>query len=297
MPVYSMTGFGESARTTEAFEIRVEIKSVNHRFLDVTCRLPQVFLSSESKFIKIIKDNLNRGRVDVLVFRNAVSDAGFELTLHEDLFDTYIEALRQAFRMAGLKEGQLLQSSIARVLERKEVLELVPREIDVSLEQETIKEVIIEALQKLIKMREDEGSELKEAILSQLTSIEKLVSQMEKEAPKINELIRERLIQRLEKYVISIEIEPQRLAQEVAILTDRADVTEEIVRLKSHLKQLRSTLDSGGAIGRKLEFVLQEIGREVNTIGSKAQSTAMTNFVIDAKTDIEKMREQVLNIE
>lgn len=296
MKIMSMTGFGEGSAQGEEVEVSVELKSVNHRFLDVVCKLPGMYSRFETDLVKMIRERLKRGRVELFVARRDAGEASHELLFKRELFESYLDVLRQAFKGVSLPERHVIGSAVANVLNRREVLELVPKETDAANEYQIVEKALSEALDKLVEMRRIEGAELEREILSQLDLLERVLGEIGAKTESTPIDFKERLTQRIERLGGGIEIDPDRLMQEVAFLADRIDITEELARLHSHIQQFRQIVDDSQG-GRKLEFLLQEIIREINTAGSKAQNSEVTSLVVEAKAVVEKLREQVQNVE
>ncbi len=298
MTANSMTGFGEARIERDGISLRVEVKSVNHRFLDVSCKLPTLYSSFENELQLVAREGLKRGRLEVGVHRLVLGESTYEIVFQEGFFKTYVDSMKQAMKVAGVKDKQAFTLALSQLLLRRDVLEVMPAEVDLPKEKDLLLQAFREALGKLQAMRLREGGVLQREVLGQLGRLEEVREALEKAASQLPELSKQRLQARLDKLLGDKElVDPQRLSQEVAILADRSDVSEELLRLKSHCEQFRSTIAAEEAAGRKLEFILQEMGREINTTGSKAQSTEIVNLVIEGKALVEKMREQVLNIE
>jgi uncharacterized protein (TIGR00255 family) len=296
MTTLSMTGFGESRATVGTVEISVEIKTVNQRFLDVVTKLPAAYCRFDLLISSIVKEVLRRGRVEVFVGRKETGVSEYEVAFNRPLFQTYVQFIRQALAEVQLEDRQTFGASVLAVLGKREVLELVAKEQDASAEEEALKVAVQAALADLLKMRQEEGSRLEVEIRSQLTALRGIVDVLREKVAQTPELFRQRLAERLERLAQGVEFDETRLAQELALLADRIDVTEELARLQSHFEQFESIIENGEG-GRKLEFLLQEIGREINTTGSKAQNGEVTSLIVEAKSVVEKLREQVQNIE
>lgn len=294
-----MTGFGEGRASTEGVELVVEVKSVNHRFLDVVCRLPSAYSKFEIEIGKNIKNSLRRGRVEVSVQRSKGNNGSTSVSFNSELFGSYVEVIKSSLKQQGISEKLALGESVASIYARREVLDVSASEEAESIDGEwqLLESALAQALDSLRAMREAEGGVLEKELLSQLSSLEKEVRSIEGESKRTPIEFKERLEQRLEKYAPgNTVVEPERIAQEVVLLADKIDITEELARLESHFEQFRSVLGTVQS-GRKLEFLLQEFGREVNTIGSKAQNAEITTRVVECKAILEKIREQVQNVE
>lgn len=297
MALSSMTGFGTATVDLPSASMSVEARSVNHRATDVVCRMPALYNSFEADIIRMVRETLSRGRVDININRVSVKDQTIQLRFQENLFQASLEAAKKAFVLAGVSEKEVLPSLVVQLLARREVLDLVPVEVDTELEQGQLLEVVKKALQGMVGMRLQEGKALSEELLSLVKGFEQVIAKVTKLSGKTTQLFRERLMNRLEKLKPEVDVEPQRIAQEVALAAERTDITEELARIASHISQFRDTIKDGGTVGRKLEFLLQELGREVNTTGSKVQNSELSSLVIEAKLYLEKMKEQVMNVE
>ena len=292
--VKSMTSFGR-AQSEEGKDscFSIEMKSVNHRYLDINIRMPRMMFALEEKIRNMINKKLNRGKIDVFInYRNYENNVG-KATLNMKLAKNYYECLRQIQSELNIIDD-ISTTKIARLPdvitldEPEENLEDIFREISPLIES---------ALCLMEEMRTREGEKLKEDILSKVQMIEIYVEEIEKRADNIPRNYKKKLQERLSELLSEVDIDESRIALEVAILSDKAAVDEEITRLKSHLSQIKSTLNLNEPIGRKLDFIIQEMNREANTIASKSTDIDMTNEVIKVKNTIEKIREQVQNIE
>lgn len=291
--ILSMTGFGRGEACDPKREYNVEIKSVNHRFLEIKLRLPREIQQLETDLRSKISNAVSRGSVDVTVTR--VSRPGVEeldLNLNLQIAKKYYQALEKISKALHLK-STITAESVARF---PEVLNISVSKIDDKRESRLIEKALKIALENLIKMRKNEGSRLKKIMMDEVVFLEKCRASLLQIRDKIIDQYRERLTERIKKWNLEGGLDPNRIAQEVAIYADRSDITEEIDRLGSHLEQFNQTLRSGGSVGRKCDFLIQELLRETNTIGSKLPDGTTTKLV-DMKSSIEKLREQVQNIE
>lgn len=291
--VRSMTGFGRGVATGEIGKITVEMKAVNHRFSEVVFRMPRQFNALEDQAKRSILTQVTRGRVDVFISWEAAAKAK-GVKVDKELALAYHRALKE---LAGEIESksELSLDTLARL---PDVLSVQEGEVTDEGLWLVLEPAVAEALTNLIAMREREGAALVKDLAERLDKIESFRQAARERAPQVVEEYRQRLTRRLEELLPQGNaVDPQRLAQEVALFADRCDITEEIQRLGSHIAQFRQALTEGDAIGRKLDFLVQELGREVNTIGSKANDAAMTANVVAAKSELEKIREQVQNIE
>jgi uncharacterized protein (TIGR00255 family) len=292
--IKSMTSFGR-AQSEEGKDLcfSIEMKSVNHRYLDINIRMPRIMLALEEKVRNIISKKLNRGKVDVFInYKNYGYNVG-KTNLNMKLARDYYECLKQIQSELDVIDD-ISTSKIARL---PDVITLVEPEENLDNIFGEISPLIESALNLMEEMRIREGEKLKEDILSKIQLIETYVVEIEKVADSIPKNYKKKLQERLSQLLSEVDIDENRIALEVAILSDKAAVDEEITRLKSHLSQIKSTLNLDEPIGRKLDFIIQEMNREANTVASKSIDINMTNKVIEIKNTIEKIREQVQNIE
>lgn len=293
MSVRSMTGFGRGESAGDAGRIVVEMKAVNHRFSEVVFRMPRQFNALEDGARKLILSRVSRGRVDVFVSWEAPARAK-GVKVDKELAIAYYNALIELGGEIGSKT-ELSLDTLARL---PDVLKVEDTEITAEDLWPAFEAATAQAVDNLIAMREREGAALTADLLARIDHLAQVGETVKTRSPQVVEEYRARLSRRLEELLgQSNMVEPQRLAQEVAMFADRSDTTEEVQRLGSHLSQFREALRSGESVGRKLDFLVQEIGREINTIGSKANDATITNQVVEAKSELEKIREQVQNIE
>ncbi|WP_066873225.1 YicC/YloC family endoribonuclease [Clostridium mediterraneense] len=293
--VKSMTGFGRAASEEGRDKVfSVEIKSVNHRYLDINTRMPKAMIPLEEKIRRKIKEYLNRGKVDLFINYKNYGKSDSVATLNLDFAKTYVEALKVLKNEFSDLKDDLSLSLVSR---HPEVISIEEKEESLDEIWEEISNLLDISLKAMLEMREFEGDKLKEDIILKSNEIENLVSKIEEKSTLIVENYKSKLEERLTDILGKIEVDENRLAMEVAIFADKAAIDEEIIRLKSHIKHLRETLELSEPIGRKLDFIMQEMNREANTIASKSTDLDITNNVIDIKNTLEKIREQVQNIE
>lgn len=289
----SMTGYGKGVAALNGRELTVELKSVNHRFLDVSMRLPRVLSCIEDTVRQTIGERLVRGHIDVFVnYRNTRSDAK-TVRVDDTLLCAYLQAARSANESLKLKDDLTLSN----VLRLPDVTEIVPAEEDADALIALAKEATNLALNGLIDMRIAEGGRLRTALLSGVNAMDAYREEILLRAPSVPEEYRKKLTDRIEAMLSDTEIDRARLATEVALFADRCCIDEELVRLKSHIAQFRTYLDTAEPVGRNMDFIVQEMNRECNTIGSKANDAALTKSVLGCKAEIEKLREQIQNVE
>lgn len=289
-----MTGFSRYENQSEDLTCKVEIRSVNNRFIDINTRLPKSLAPLELPLKKMVKTKCARGSFDISIAieKNGDSEAGLEVNPNLPLATEYLKAFKEIQDGLGLK-GEI---DINTILSQRDVVKSELKKVEFSCE-EIVMQSVDRALTDLIKMREDEGKNLEKDILNQISSIETLRKSIAAKQSITIQKFQEKLNEKIKILTSGIEIDPARIAQESALLADRCDVTEEIVRLKSHLEQFNILIASNDPQGRKLEFLTQEINREVNTTGSKTIDLEVSSAVIEMKSCLEKIREQLANIE
>ena len=289
----SMTGYGSAKGSVEGQEITVELKSVNNRYLDCSVRLPRNFLFAEDTVKQAVSAGVSRGKVDVFVSAQASQDSGTVVSVNEELARGYRDAVARIAETLGLESG-LNAFSLARF---PDVLTVERRELDKDKAAAALSEITVKAVEEFNAMREREGERLRRDMLGKLETIEGLVSVVEERSPQTVKEYRERLEARLRDILADRSLDEQRVLTEAAIFADRTAVDEETVRLRSHIAQFRTMLEEGSPIGRKMDFLVQEFNRESNTIGSKCSDASLAKVVVDLKSEIEKIREQLQNVE
>lgn len=290
--IRSMTGFGAGRATAGAEDLDVEVRSVNHKFCEVKVRLPRDLPSLELELVRSVKDRLARGGVDVSV-RRASARGAVSVRVDAALAEEYARAFREIQGRLGLA-GSL---ALGEVLAAEGVVRLEERAVDLDAARDAARAALAQGLDALVAMREREGAALARDLAARLAQIEALVADVERLAPESIDRHRARLQERIGEVARGVALDPSRLAQEVALFADRMDVSEELTRLRSHVAQVRSLLAGDEPAGRKMEFVVQEMHREANTVGSKSQSAAISAAVVSLKAEIERIREQVQNVE
>lgn len=291
--VRSMTGFGRSEQKIDGREITVEIKSVNHRYFEFGCRVSRGYAFLEEKLKAHIQKAVARGKIDVFVSITDCEEKQANVSLNHSLASGYVAALKELKETYGLS-GEIAVSDITRF---NDIFTVHKTPEDEDAVWASVRVVLDSALERFIAMRENEGAKMKEDILNRSQTILSLVSAVEEKSPKTVAKYRQRLEERLKEVLNGVNIDEQRILTEAAIFADKVAVAEETVRLRSHFDQMFSMLDSGDAIGRKLDFILQEMNREANTIGSKVQDADLAHIVVEIKGELEKIREQLQNIE
>lgn len=291
--ISSMTGFGSGRSGEGDAEFLVELRSVNHKYVDAKVRMPFELSPLESEFVRRIKESIHRGSIDVSVKRAKTSGPSVSLVVNEDLARSYLSLANGLAEKLGLKPLE----DVRQVLCMDGVVTKDAPPLDLEALKVPLFAALDAALAALKAMRLREGEALRNDLLARLDFIRSKVSVIRAQTPRTVEHYRQRLDERIAELTKGIPLDPQRLAQEVALFTDKVDVAEETTRLDTHLKAFDSMLRADTAVGRKMDFLIQEINREVNTIGSKSQSSEIAAIVIDLKAEIERIREQVQNIE
>ena len=292
--IHSMTGFGRFEGQINGRSITLEIKRVNHRFLDISFRMPRNLMFLEDAARKAVGAKLDRGHVDVFItYRNLRTDARV-VTADEALFNAYAEALK---RLSAASDGSLPDDrSLMSVARMPDVLAVAEAEEDQEAVLALMRGAMDAALEQLVAMRRREGEAMKVDLLTRVEAIQRMTDAVEARYPQTVEAYTQRLKGAVEE-LLGANADPARLMMEVALMADRSAIDEEIVRLNSHVQQLRELFESDRPIGRRIDFIVQELNREVNTISSKSQDIPITQLTVDLKAEIEKLREQLQNIE
>ena len=291
--IKSMTGYGRYQETVDGMDITVEVKSVNHRYYEYSSRVPRAYGFLDERLKSHVQNYISRGKVDVYVWIETVDSPGSEVCINHSLAESYVNALKELSDKYGLK-NDLAAYELAKF---PEVLTVKKEAEDEDAIWQSVCVVADKALERFVEMREAEGKALRNDILNRADTILKAVEFVEERSPVT---VREHMMKveaRMRELLSGAAVDEQRLLTEAAIYADKIAVAEETVRIRSHLEQLKSFLDSSEPVGRKLDFLVQEINREANTIGSKCQDVELARVVIDIKAEIEKIREQIQNIE
>lgn len=294
--IRSMTGYGRGEGVYEEVSVTIELRSVNNRYLDCSIKMPRTYIFAEEALKERVQSCVGRGKVDVFVNLVHTGGEAVSVCVNEELAKGYIDALD---RLHQLGDGQNVRReySPADLARFPDVLIVEKQEEDLDAMKNRLLEVLDAALEDFNTMRAREGQKLAEDILGRADTIEALTAVVEARSPQTVEEYRARLETKMQDVLQNVQIDQSRLLTEAAIFADKVAVDEETVRLHSHLEQLREMLHRGGAVGRKLDFLIQEFNREANTIGSKCNDIEITRTVVDIKAEIEKIREQVQNIE
>ena len=289
----SMTGYGRGEAIGEGKKFVVELKTVNHRFGEIMLKIPRGMLALEEKTKRFLQNGFARGRMDVFVNVEDWGERNTSVKIDQDLARSFYQALTALQKDLGLQDSITLE----QILTLPNLISLEAPEEKTENFWPVLQEALAQALQQLLEMRETEGQSLQQDLLLRLTKVEELVKIIENRSPEVVVEYQKKLTQRLEEWLNEVNLDQDRLLNEVAFFADRCSITEELVRLYSHLEQGRLTLQKSEPIGRKMDFLLQEMNREINTIGSKASDLNIASIVVEIKSELEKIREQVQNLE
>ena len=291
--ISSMTGFGRATVASDGREITIELKRVNHRYLDLAFRMPRHIGFIEDVLRQLLTEQLSRGHVDIFVnYRNTRTDAR-TVVIDEALMGAYLSAARKAAAQYELRDDITLSAA----MRFPDVTDVIEAEEDRDAVAALAREAALRAVTAMKRMRAGEGERLCNDLLNRVTTVESIAGKIDVRAPFVVEEYRTKLSERIESMLGGVEVDRTRLATEVALFADKASINEELVRLASHITEMRKVLGADEAAGRRLDFIVQEMNREFNTIGSKANDAEITSLVIAGKGEIEKIREQVQNIE
>ena len=288
-----MTGYGRAEELFENYKITVEVKSVNNRYLDVNFKMPRFLSFAEERIKVLLKDFITRGKLDIFISVASGENSEKTVVIDKGLASEYIKAFKALCEETGIT----YDLTASRFLNNQEIVKIEHKEQDDEEIWAELLPVIVEALENYNDMRQREGERLKNDILDKADIIAGYVSEVEKIVPENIEAYKAKLFDKIKEALENYDVDESRIITEVAIYTDKVCVDEETVRLKSHLTELKSMLENGGAIGKKLDFLIQEMNREINTIGSKGNDLKISQIVVNVKNEIEKIREQIQNIE
>lgn len=289
----SMTGYGSGECVFRDGRIVVEVKSVNHRYLDISCKVPKMFFVRESDIKKVISSRFSRGHFDIFVLQDFDREDVREFELNLPLAQEYFSVLKELKDRLNLS-GEIDLDLLAGI---REIITTKKTEPDQGEGGKAFFTAINSALDSVERMRQTEGEALYTDFVKRLNSIEKLIVDIRDRSPHVLVYYKDRLAKRVEELISVSEVDTKRLNQEIAFLAERSDITEELVRIESHLKQFTLVMNMNEPVGRKLDFLFQEVNREVNTIASKANDAEISQNVVEVKSELEKIREQVQNIE
>lgn len=290
--IRSMTGFGRGSYENEGREYLIEVKSVNHKYCDINFRMPKSFSGIENKLRKLIEEYLSRGKIDIFIDFQNFSDAGNNIKFNKELAKAYIKNLKELGEETGINsEISVVDISKMPDIFKKEDNtdeELIFNELSIALN---------EALKNLVTMKEVEGEKLKVDLEARIEEISEKINQISNFSSGLVQEYIVKLKSRVKELMDTEIVDENRLLQEIVIFSDKSSIEEELTRLKSHVEQFKKLIKESSPIGKKLDFLIQEMNREINTIGSKANSLQITNLVIEVKTELENIREQIQNIE
>ena len=291
--IKSMTGYGRAVETIDGREITAELRSVNNRYLDCTVKMPRLYAFAEDSVKTHVKSAISRGKVDVFIAVNVMEDMQMRISVNHPVLEGYLSAMRSIASDYGVRDD----ISVTALSRLPDVFVVEKAEEDEEKLTQDILSVVDKALEKFTAMRTTEGAALEADLRGRAATILTLVEKVEQRSPVTLAEYRARLTEKMQEVLQSTTIDEGRILQEAAIYADKIAVDEETVRLRSHLNQLETMLTNGGAIGRKLDFLLQELNREANTIGSKGNDLEQARTVVEIKAELEKIREQTQNIE
>ena len=293
MVLKSMTGYGRSQMLLNGREILVEIRSVNHRYFEYSSRIPRAYNYIDEKLKALLKKGISRGKVEVAVTINNIEGKDSVIAINKGAAEGYVTALRSIADELSLEDDL----SLSKLIKLPDIFNIQKAPDDEEQIWNDVSLTAQEALERFVSMRSIEGEKLRADIVGKVDGIIGMVAKVEELSPKTVENYRAKLTQKLNEILESKDIDQQRIVTEAAVFAEKIAVDEETVRLRSHIAQLKDMADSDEPVGRKLDFIVQEMNREVNTIGSKAQDLDITKIVVDMKAEIEKIREQIQNIE
>lgn len=301
----SMTGYGRVLKQQDGYDLALEIRAVNHRYLECTVKLPRNYGYLEDKIKEMVQKRIARGKVEVALTLHRQETETPAVQVNHAAVCAYLKALLQENQLlaqeldGGAAENAFLPQDLglSDLLRLPDLFQTVPVEEDAETVWQVVKPALEETLEHFLQMRQTEGAHLKQDIASHLDAIEEMTNQVERLVPESVQLYYDKLYQKIKDLLQDRVVEESRLVTEAAIVAEKLCVDEELVRLHSHIAQFRDFLESTEPVGRKMDFLVQEMNREVNTTGSKSQSLAITKLVVDMKSEIEKIREQIQNVE
>lgn len=291
--IKSMTGYGHAEKVTKDFKISVEMKSVNHRYCDLSMKLPKKFYALESRLRSLMKPYANRGKIDVYISFESYNGNEVNVVYHPGVAKGYMQAIQSAGEAFGIEKG----ITAAALIRYPEVYSLEENEVDMQEVSAVLEEVFCNAAESFLKARQTEGEHLYADIMEKLSRVKELTTCVEERSPEVIGEYRKKIYDKVKEMLGSTQMSESVLATEITLYADRVCVDEETVRLSAHIANMCDTLEKDEPIGRKLDFIAQEMNREANTILSKANDKELSERAIDLKTEIEKIREQIQNIE
>ena len=289
----SMTGFGRSKLEENSREYIVEIKSVNHKYSDISIKLPRNIMCFEEKIKKILSNNISRGKVDVFITFNNYSEEGKDVVINKELAHNYINQLRELAAENDLDD----KIRVTEITKMPDVLQLKIQDDESDIIWKELEKCVIEAVNNFVDMRETEGERIKQDLLERITNVESLVNSIFSNNAGLIEEYVVKLRERIKEILSTDVVDEARLAQEIVIYADKCSIEEELTRLRSHIGQFKDLLETNEPVGKKIDFLIQEMNRETNTIASKSVKLEITNLAIEIKTVMEDIREQIQNIE
>jgi len=291
--IKSMTGYGRCEHTDERKRIVIDLRSVNHRYCDITVKVPRSYGYLEDKIKEYVASNVSRGKIEVFVYIENYTNEDTEITLDAVLSENYYNVLKELKEQFSI-ERDICLSDIARF---SDIFVTRHKDEDKDKVWQTVRPVLVAAVDDFVAMRTREGARLEQNLNERAKTIQSLLAQIEERTPEIAKEYSNKLESRMKELLGDFKVDENRLLTEVGIMADRVCIDEELVRLKSHFKELSKILELSEPVGRKLDFLVQEINRETNTIGSKANDFGIAKHVVEIKSEIEKLREQIQNIE
>ena len=289
----SMTGFGRSKLEENSREYIVEIKSVNHKYSDISIKLPRNIMCFEEKIKKIVSNNISRGKVDVFITFNNYSEEGKDVVINKELAQNYINQLRELAAENDLDD----KIRVTEITKMPDVLQLKIQDDESDIIWKELEKCVIEAVGNFVDMRETEGERIKQDLLERINNVENLVNSIFSNNTGLIEEYVVKLRERIKEILSTDVVDEARLAQEIVIYADKCSIEEELTRLRSHIGQFKDLLETKEPVGKKIDFLIQEMNRETNTIASKSVKLEITNLAIEIKTVMEDIREQIQNIE
>lgn len=289
----SRTGFGRSKLEVNSREYIVEIKSVNHKYSDISIKLPRNIMCFEEKIKKIVSSNISRGKVDVFITFNNYSDEGKDVAINKELAKNYISQLKELAMESGLDD----KIRVTEITKMPDVLQLKIEDDESDVIWNEIEQCVIQAVDNFVSMREIEGERIKQDLLLRINNVEGLVNSIFSNTTGLIEQYVVKLRERIKEILGTDVVDEARLAQEIVIYADKCSIEEELTRLRSHIEQFKNLLETKEPVGKKIDFLIQEMNRETNTIASKSVKLEITNLAIEVKTVMEDIREQIQNIE
>ena len=289
----SMTGFGRSKLEENSREYIVEIKSVNHKYSDISIKLPRNIMCFVEKIKKIVSNNISRGKVDVFVTFNNYSEEGKDVVINKELAKNYINQLRELANESGLDD----KIRVTEITKMPDVLQLKIEDDESDVIWNELEKCVTDAVNNFVSMREVEGERIKQDLVNRINHVEDLVNSIFSNTTGLIEEYVVKLRERIKEILATDVVDESRLSQEIVIYADKCSIEEEITRLRSHIEQFKNLLETKEPVGKKIDFLIQEMNRETNTIASKSVKLEITNLAIEVKTAMEDIREQIQNIE